>query len=235
MKKTLLFSACCLAAAMLAVETANAQSVETYPSYIEVNGFAEQEVTPDVFYMTIRINEMDSKGKKSLEEQQHAMVKALKSIGIDTDSQLKQLSIDSRYFSRKSNLSKAEYQVKLNRAADVAAVWREMDTLGISDVSFTKAEYSRMDEIQNKVQVDAIRNARGQAETMAEAINQKAGKCFYIFCSRSNAPVLYARGRIMSKAMMLNAADAIEEAEEETIEFGNIKVSANVSAKFVLE
>ena len=109
-----------------------------------------------------------------------------------------------------------------------------MDALGISNVSFTKAEYSKIKELQAEMQQEAMRNAQSQARTMAEAIGQKAGRCFYIYCSHNGSQALYAQAR-MTKGVMFNSAMDAAVEEETAIEFGNIKVSASVSTKFVLE
>ncbi len=127
----------------------------------------------------------------------------------------------------------ATYQLKLNRADDVAKVLSALNNLGISNVSFTKAEYSGMEALKDEVRRDAVRNARQQAESMADAIGQTIGKCFYIYCGYSGNAVLYAQPRMNKSVMMMDMAMG-EESVEESIEFDNIKVSMNVSAKFVL-
>ena len=218
---------------IFAAVSAFAQEPENFQSFVEVNGYAEKEVAPDVFYMQININEEDTKGKKTLEQQQRSMVSALKALKIDTDKKLTRESLSSYFYNRKTNMQVATYQLKLNKAEDVAKVLSALDDLGISNVSFSKAEYSRIDELKDEVRKDAVRNAKQQAESMAEAIGQTVGKCFYIYCGYSGNAVLYAQPR-MSKAVM-NMDMAVEEAyEEESIEFDNIKVSMNVSTKFVL-
>lgn len=215
-------------------ESSFAQNVEAYPSYIEVNGSAEKEVAPDVFYLRIEINEQNSKGKKSVEEQQKSMLSALKSLGIDIEKQLVRTSLSSSFYNRRTNLSTATYQLKVNTAEAVSSVWQRLDGLGISDVSFIKAEYSKIEELKDQVRQEAVRNAKKQAESMAGAIGQTVGKCFYINGGYSGNSVLYAQPRMAAKGMMMDYA--VEEAAvEESIEFDNIKVSQNISAKFVLE
>lgn len=211
-----------------------AQNTEAYPSYIDVNGYAEQEVAPDVFYLRIEINELDSKGKKSVEQLQSSMLSALKSLKIDIEKQLTRTSLSSTYYNRKTNLSSASYQLKVFNAETVSSVWQKLDELGISNVSFIKAEYSNIEQLKDEVRKEAVRNARHQAESMAEAIGQNIGKCFYISGGYSGNTVLYAAQKAASRNMMMDLAVA-EEAVEESIEFSNIKVSQNISAKFVLE
>ena len=62
MKKMIL-----LAAVALMAMPVFAQQDEAYKSFIQVNGRAEKEVAPDQFYLSIVINEIDSKGKISVE------------------------------------------------------------------------------------------------------------------------------------------------------------------------
>ena len=69
-----------LAAAALIACGAVAQTNETYPSYVQVTGSAEREIEPDEFYLAVTINERDSKGKISIEQQQREMVAALKKL-----------------------------------------------------------------------------------------------------------------------------------------------------------
>ena len=51
------------AAVVLTALPAMAQYEEKFPSYIQVNGRAEREIAPDEFYLSIVINERESKGK----------------------------------------------------------------------------------------------------------------------------------------------------------------------------
>ena len=65
------------AVAALVALPAAAQTQEVFPSYVQVYGRAEKEITPDEFYLQIIINERDSKGKISVESQQRDMIAAL--------------------------------------------------------------------------------------------------------------------------------------------------------------
>lgn len=207
---------------------------ETFGSYIEISGYAEQEVTPDVFYLRIVIDEQDGKGRFSLENQEKEMIKALRGLGIDTDGRLTRLSLSSRYYKRKSNLATGTYQLKLNGPELVSKALGALDNLGISDVAFTKAEYSGIDSLRNEVSCHAVGNARDKAKSMAEAVGQSIGRCFYMYVGHSGNAVLYAQPR-MTKSMTMDASNGFGMEEEEIVDFNNIKVSVNVNAKFVLE
>lgn len=93
MKKTIL----AVAVALFAIPAlpAAAQSEESYPSYIQVNGRAEEEIAPDEFYLSIVIDERESKGRQTLEQQRRDMIAALKRAGVDVEKQLKVADMSS--------------------------------------------------------------------------------------------------------------------------------------------
>ena len=223
-----------LAVAALVAFPAAAQMQETYPSYIQTNGRAELEITPDEFYLQIVINERDSKGKISVESQQRDMIAALKKLGIDIDKQLKMANLSSEFYKKKTSVAMAKYQLQLGTSAEVAQAWQALDNLGISDVSILKVSHSKIDEYKEQVRVEAIRNARANAETLAGAIGQTVGKCFYIYDSNSSVlPVMYDNAVLMRSAKSAGVTEAA--VEEEPLEFKTIRLEYNVQTKFVLE
>lgn len=222
-----------MAVAALVAFPALAQVQEAFPSYIQVYGRAEKEIVPDEFYLQIVINERDSKGKISVESQQRDMIAALKRLGVDVDKQLKVANLSSEFFKRKTSVATAKYQLQLGSSAEVARAWRALDELGISNVSILKVSHSEIDRYKEEVRVEAIRNARANAATLAEAIGQKVGRCFYIYDSNSNIlPAVYDNAVLMRSA---KAAGAVEAVEEDPLEFKTLRLEYGVQAKFVLE
>ena len=230
MKKMMLV----LAALVVVAVSASAQQTEAFPSYIEVTGVAEKEVAPNEIYLSITINERDSKGKISVDEQQREMLAALKKLGVKPDSQLKMVDLTSSYFKRGNALAKAQYELKLGSAVEVAKVWRALDGLGISQVTVTKVSHTDLEKFKAETRTEAIRAARDNARALAEAIDQKAGKCFWIADYSSPVRTVYAAANLKSRAMVEEASfDAV--VEEEGLEFQTINLQHRVQAKFVLE
>ncbi|MBR3773619.1 MAG: SIMPL domain-containing protein [Alistipes sp.] len=230
MKKMMLV----LAALVVVAASASAQQTEAFPSYIEVTGVAEKEVAPNEIYLSITINERDSKGKISVDEQQREMLAALKKLGVKPDSQLKMVDLTSSYFKRGNALAKAQYELKLGSAVEVAKVWRALDGLGISQVTVTKVSHTDLEKFKAETRTEAIRAARDNARALAEAIDQKAGKCFWIADYSSPVRTVYAAANLKSRAMVEEASfDAV--VEEEGLEFQTINLQHRVQAKFVLE
>ncbi|MBQ3186268.1 MAG: SIMPL domain-containing protein [Alistipes sp.] len=223
-----------LLAAMVVALSASAQQVEAFPSYIEVTGVAEKEVAPNEIFLSITINERDSKGKISIDEQQREMLAALKKLGVKADEQLKMVDLTSSYFKRGNALAKAQYELKLGSAAEVAKVWRALDGLGISQVTVQKVSHSDLEKFKAETRSEAIRAARDNARALAEAIDQKAGKCFWIADYSSPVRTVYAAANLKSRAMAEETSfDAV--VEEEGLEFQTINLQHRVQAKFVLE
>lgn len=219
--------------ALMALPAA-AQMQEAYPSYIQVTGRAEKELTPDEFYLQIVINERDSKGKISVESQQRDMVAALRKLGVDVEKQLKMANLSSEFFKKNTSVAMAKYQLQLGSSGEVAKVWQALDGLGISNISILKVTHSQLDKYKQEVRLEAMRNARESAQEMAGAIGQTIGKCFYIYDSNSNVlPVMYDNAVLMRSAKA--TADAESAAEEDPLEFKTIKLEYGVQAKFVLE
>ena len=219
-----------LAAVAFFALPAAAQMQEAFPSYIQVNGRAEKEIAPDEFYLQIIINER----KISVESQQRDMIAALKRAGVDVEKQLKMANLSSEFFKKNTSVATAKYQLQLGSSAMVAKVWQALDGLGISNVSILKVSHSKIEQYKAEVRVEAMQNARQSAATLAEAVGQKIGKCFYIYDSNNNVmPVFYDNMAVMRSAKAMGVAE--DAAADEPLDFKTIKLQYNVQAKFVLE
>ena len=223
-------------AALFILPAAAQEQPEVYPSYIQVNGRAEKEVTPDEFYLQIVINERDSKGKISVESQQRDMIAALKKLGIATDRQLTVSNVSSTFFKKNTALASAKYQLKLTSAAQLSAAWQALSNLGISDVSLVKVGRSDLEILKQEVRKAAIVDARTCAEELAGAIGQQVGKCFNIVDYNNDVmPAFYNNSMVFrAKGVMADAA-AEESAAEEPLDFKTVKLTYSVQAKFVLK
>ena len=222
-------------AAMVSLTAFAQENVGPYPSFVQVQGTAEREIVPDEIYLSITINERDSKGKITVEQQQRDMLTALRRQGIDVDKQLKMVDLTSSYFKKRTAVATAQYQLKLGSSAEVAKAWQALDALGISQVNVEKVSHSQLAQYKAEVRTEAMRAARENARSLAEAIGQRIGKCFYIYDSNSGImPKFYAANTMMRAAGMMDAAEAAVE-DKEAFEFRTLKLQYHEQAKFVLE
>ena len=211
---------------------ASAQELgQTIPT-VSVNGSAQLKVLPDEIYITIKLDESDTKGKVTLEEQRRNMFAALKKAGIDAEKQLSVVDMSSSYYHRRGALAVTQYELKVATTEAVGKVFEVLEKAGIPNVNVTRTAYSKMEELRSEARKAAIVNAQQRARELAEAIGQSVGACYEINdYTTTSQPVVYR-----SKVMMANSAslDAVAEEAEPNVEFEQIVVSYNVSAKFLL-
>ncbi len=210
-------------------------SNEQTPDYIQVEGYAVREVTPDEFWLSITITERDSKGKISVEEQQRAMLSVLKGIGIDPEKQLKMADNSSEYARRKQALATAHYELKLPSAEQMHDAWAALSELNLSKVELSKASYSKMESLRSELRQEAIRNARQGADELASAIGQRAGRCYRIIDRNDRLYPSYEDHAVQLRSK--NAVSFAEFAEDgaTAIDFRPFKLHYQLEACFVLE
>lgn len=233
MKKIFLFAAVVLASTMLGI-SAMAQTVLPNTPYVSVNGNSEIKVTPDEIFLSITLDESDTKGRVTLEEQRKAMFQALKRLNIDVEKQLTVVDMSSNYFRRKSSLAATKYELKVGSATEARKVFEALDAVKISNVNVVRAQCSKLEEYRAEARKAAIRNAKAKAAELAEAIGQSIGDCFEINdYNTSSQPIVVKRVNMMRAANM-DSAVTEEAYVEPDIEFEQIKITYNVSARFLL-
>ena len=97
-------------------------------------------------------------------------------------------------------------------------------------MSVTRTASSKIDDYRRQARQEAIRNAQSRARDLAEAIGQSIGACFEINDYTSEARVTNSRVMMAKSA----AVDMVAEEVEPNVEFEQIVINYNVSAKFVL-
>ena len=98
-------------------------------------------------------------------------------------------------------------------------------------MTVSRTACSKIDDYRRQARQEAIRNAQSRARDLAEAIGQSIGACFEINDYTSEARVTGSRGMMAKNAVVDMAA---EEFAEPNVEFEQIVINYNVSAKFVL-
>jgi uncharacterized protein len=203
-------------------------------NYIEVTGKAELEIVPDEIYIQIFINETDYKGKESLEILERNMLKKLQEIGIDLKKDFAVKDITSNfknYLLKKTDIfTSKEYQLIVHTAPIAGRVFRELEALGISNISIIKVDNSEMEKYKKEVKVNAIKIGKDNAVSLAEAIGQTIGKALYI---RENEPFF----PMQANTMMVRAKGiALDESyTEPDLEFEKIKLEYSVQVFFELK
>ena len=152
--------------------------------YIEVEAEADTLVVPDRIYVSITLNESDSKNKKSVEEQEKQLETILKKLKINTDKDLSVLDYSSnfkKYFLKGQNILKTKkYSLLVRDAYTLANVIISLEEAGISNTEVEKVEYSKYRELLLELRSEAVKRSRITADKLVKPLNQKAGKALYI-------------------------------------------------------
>jgi hypothetical protein len=152
--------------------------------HIEVEAEADTLVVPDRIYVSITLNEADSKNKKSVEEQEKQLETILKKLKINTDKDLSVLDYSSnfkKYFLKGQNILKTKkYSLLVRDAYTLANVIISLEEAGISNTEVEKIEYSKYRELLLELRIEAVKRSRITADKLVKPLNQKAGKALYI-------------------------------------------------------
>lgn len=221
-----------VAVAMFTANDASAQELGKQTPMVSVNGSAQIKAAPDVIYISIKLDESDTKGKVTLEEQRLNMFAALKKADVDVEKQLSVVDMNSSYYRRRGSLSATQYELKVGSAEAVRKVFDKLDKAGIPNVNVTRTTCSNMEELRSEARKAAMKNAQMRARELAEAVGQSIGPCLEINdYTTSVQPVVYRSKMMMANSVMTDEA-AVE--EEPNIEFEQIVINYNISAKFEL-
>ncbi|MHC5310546.1 SIMPL domain-containing protein [Myroides sp. LJL116] len=233
MKKTLLFLIFLFSASQLL-----AQKNYLDQPFIETTARADSLVIPDKIFISIHLNESDSKNKKSVEEQERQLESVLKNLNIDTHKDLSLLDFSSnfkQYFLKGQSVIKTKmYSLLVRDAVTAAKVLTELENVGISNVNIERTEYSKSQELLLELKSKAVLKSKLTAESLAKPLQQKVGKAIYISDdnSISNALQGQALGITIRGMSSLYGAKSIEPMYTE---FQKIKFEAEVNVKYILE
>lgn len=211
----------------------------TAEAYIDINTTVEREVTPNELYLQITIREKDYKGKKSLEEMQEAMIGALKTNRIDIPERLTLNYMGSevgyKSFSKSiKSQTEATYMLRLDDVAIMQSVIASLEEREISDIELVRTRFTGEKELKAEMGIEAMRLAKEEAQMLAGAIGQEAGKALtisYWMNSGQTQPRLY-------KARMSNLAEdaAVEyPVGEPMISIGKNTYRFTVNVRFELK
>ncbi len=207
-------------------------------NYIEVTGKSEMEITPDLIYIKILINEKDNKSKMPLSERESKMILKLKEIGIDINKDLliKDISSNFKYYwlTKSDILLSKEYQLIVRDTKNVGKIFIELENMGISNASIERLDNSNIEKYRKEVKIAAIKAAKEKAEALSGAIGQATGRAIFIKELESN----YESERPGdSNSILIRGASSIygSRSPEPEIGFEKIKLEFSIICRFELK
>ena len=209
--------------------------------YIEVGATVDTLVVPDRIYVSITLNEADSKNKKSVEEQEKQLETILKKLKINTDKDLSVLGYSSdfkKYFLKGQSILKTKkYSLLVRDAYTLGNVLISLEEAGISNTEVEKVEYSKSKELLLELKSEAVKRSRITADKLVKPLNQKAGKALYI--SDTNYGGIGDYELTTNEIFSLQEMDYKKESASEEflrkLDFQKIKFSTTVYVKYQLD
>lgn len=205
-----------------------------YP-YIEVEGYADTLVTPNLIYLKIILSEKDTKDKISLEEQERKMIQVFKNIGINIETDLTTSDMLSNYRSyllkQKDILKTKEYVLKVTSAPVASKVFVELENIGISNTSIDRVDHSDIHKLENICRSNAIINSKERAIALTKPISQSIGNAIHITENNNNPTYSLQETRLRIRGV--NTFEKTEDAPN--IDFEKIKISSTVFVKYALK
>lgn len=230
MKKMLFIASALL---MIGAGSAWAQNNNEQIPYVEINSSADTAVMPNKFRISISISEAPSKGKTTIAELERSLATALNAAGVDIKKQLVITSQSNANGKRKDIYQYKNYLLTLTEPNQVETVFDELQANGISNASLSQSTRSDLKELQAQVRVKAMQNAQITASELAAALGQRIGKAIYIqsYSSAPEAGLVMLRG----KAAGVMTGNALSDSSLADVKFNDVRVSQNVTVRFVLE
>jgi uncharacterized protein YggE len=210
-----------------------AQSVDLHRK-IEVNGTAEQEVTPDIINVSISLKEyLDGKNKVTISQLEQQLETAVSEAGIPkADFTINNLSSYNYVYQKKKNpdfLASKQYLIRFHDLNRFNQIMSKIDPKGILSTNIDSYDYSKLPELKREMKIQALMAAKEKATYLLNSLGEKLGGAIEIVDNEENggfqAQPMYANRVLMAKS---SGADA----PESDIDVKKIKLSFSVHVVF---
>ncbi len=209
---------------------------------VSTRGYAEKEVTPDIIYLSISLKEYyqdgNSKKKVGIETLEKQLFDAAMKNGVRKDDFTIQNIYSYNAETKKKNnelLQSRQYRIKVTNLNNLNTMMDEVDPKGLQSTSISGYDHSQKRQIEKELKTAAVKDARTNAEILANADGGSVGKALMINDnSNVNWNEIMPQPRMYSMAKTANAEmDAAGEGLDLNIR--PIKLTCNIDAVFELK
>ncbi|HET8861146.1 SIMPL domain-containing protein [Marivirga sp.] len=226
----------CIAPKLQAQEKSADKNLRT----ISVSGMAEREIQPDIIYFTISLKEYQLKtgSKFEIGELENQLINSIEKAGIDKEN----LTVENVYgynysWDKKSEnkdfLARKQFQLKLTDAKKLNVILSKIDPKAIEYVRVSQYTHSRLQALNQELQVEAVKNAKLKADALLAPLNEKVGKVLEVSENQQNFQPIYYKS-FQNNRMMSESADESASMESD-LDFKNIKLTAEVHIVFLIQ
>ncbi len=207
---------------------------------INVSGSAEQEVTPDIIYLSISLKEYfkDNNNKKRVDitDLEKQLYNAVLKAGIDKENLMVNNISSYNYATEKKKnpdfLASKQYRLKVTDLNKWNEIIGAIDSKGVAYTNIDSYDYSGIEALKKELKIKALQAAKVKAAYMVEALGERLGGVIDIQeINNENYPQPMYRANVM---MMKNEmADGGAGAPE--LDFKKIKLNYVVNTIFEIK
>ncbi|MGJ3234145.1 SIMPL domain-containing protein [Marivirga sp.] len=207
---------------------------------ISVSGVAEKEILPDIIYFSISLKEYQLKtgSKFDMNELENQLVNAVTKSGIDKENLTVENVYGYNYSWNKKNenkdfMARKQFQLKLADAKKLNVILSKIDPKAIEYVRVSQYTHSRLQELNQELQVEAVKNAKVKAEALLKPLDEKVGRVLELNENQQNFQPIYYKSYQNNRIMSASADESAT--MESDLDFKNIKLKAEVHIVFSIE
>lgn len=228
---------------MALVITASSQTVNIETNRrVATKGYAEKEITPDIVYLSINIKEFyldgNMKKKVSIETLEKQFYEAALSVGVKKEDITIQNIFSYNQENKKKNnelLQSRQFRIKLSNLKGLNTMMDKINPQGLQSTSIESYDISNRKDIEKELKIAAVKDARANAEILAQADGQTLGAVLIINDNSTfNSNDLLPQTRFMY-AKSVNAESVSSDANSLNIEVRPIKITSYIDCVFALK
>jgi|AntRauTorckE6833_2_1112554.scaffolds.fasta_scaffold35311_2 uncharacterized protein YggE len=219
---------------------AQQKSVNENLRTISVIGMAENEIEPDIIYFTISLKEYQLKtgSKFQMSELENQLVNSVEKAGIAKED----LTVENVYgynhsWNKKTEnqdfMARKQFQLKLSDAKKLNTILAKIDPKAIEYARVSQYTHSRLQELNQELQVEAVKNAKKKAEALLKPLDENVGKVLEISENQQNFQPIYYKS-YQNNRMMSSTADESASMDSD-LDFKNIKLKAEIHIVFLIQ
>lgn len=208
---------------------------------ISVTGSAEIQITPDIIYLNISLQEYqkDKNNKVDISTLEDQLTKAVQKAGIPAENlTIANISGDQWWKKKKKDANfyaSKEFRLKVSNLSKVNSILDEVDETAITNVNISEVTSSKMDEYRQEVKIKALQAAKNKANVMLDGIGEKIGGVQSVNENEVRYDLFPSNFAYANTSMIRNSGTIASADADSNIDYRKIKVTAQVAAVFEIK
>lgn len=205
---------------------------------ITVNGISEIEITPDIIYLNITLQEYqkDKNNKVDMATQEDQLAKAIQKAGIPAENLTISGVSGEQWWKKKKKdadfYASKEFRLKLGTLTKLNSILDGVEDAGITNVYISEVTSSKIEDYRLQAKIKALQAAKAKANAMMEGIGEKIGGVVEV----AENSVDIVRPMYANNMVTIRGVNAYDKSVADTnIDYRTIKVTADIKAVFAIQ